>query len=281
MLVKVTSLILIILLLLGAQIESVEGFMTTRQTGSLSTRILNNRERSSRWSNLPSNDYDMEELGVNYIADEEEIPRTMGKALRRFFLGRDLGPISALSIITWLATSRLALTIGFGANDIIAFSCAVVFWWFQEHFLHRRLLHSSFNWLGKEIHQGHHEKPYFHISIDPIELMVGWLAVAHILFRILLPLDMALSATVGYSLAGLGYEWSHYIAHTRVRPPTRFLRTMRDNHMKHHLVDSQYWLAFSLPMIDDIFRTNPDVRDVKKMKLKRKMNKRKQKCIVS
>lgn len=38
---------------------------------------------------------------------------------------------------------------------------------------------------------------------------------------------------------------------------------MRDNHMRHHLVDDGYWFAFSLPLMDDVFGSNPDVREVK------------------
>lgn len=275
MLEKRISQLFIILLVLGTQIESVTGFTTTRHIGSLSKRMADNRKRSRRWSIQPSNDSKIGQSVLNDIAVEEEIPKTMSKALCRFFLGRDFGPISALSCMMGFATYRLALDVDFGAKDVFAFSCAVVFWWFQEYILHQRLLHSRFNWLGKEIHLGHHEKPYFHISIDPVEIMLGWLAIAYVLFRTLLPLDLALSATVGYTLAGLGYEWSHYIAHTRVRPPTTFFRTIRDNHMKHHLIDESHWFAFSLPMLDNIFGTNPDVREVRKRKQKVNTNKSK------
>ena len=34
--------------------------------------------------------------------------------------------------------------------------------------------------------------------------------------------------------------------------------------MRHHLVDDRYWYAFSVPAMDDLFDTNPDVRDVRK-----------------
>mmetsp|Transcript_2126 Transcript_2126/g.3052 ORF Transcript_2126/g.3052 Transcript_2126/m.3052 type:complete len:278 (+) Transcript_2126:108-941(+) len=269
--------IIVIMMLLATLFEPVTGFIPTRQTGPF-PRIMSKREHFRRWSILPLNDCKIGGVLDDNSVVQEEVPNTMVKALRRFFFGRDLGPISALSIMISLATSRFGLAIDLGIKDVFAFSCAVVFWWFQEHLLHDRLLHSSKNWFGKEIHQGHHEKPYFHISIDPVELMLGWLLVAHVVFRMFLPLDLALSATVGYSLAGLGYEWSHYIAHTRVRPPTKFFRSMRDNHMKHHLVDSRYWFAFSLPMIDDAFGTNPDVRDIQKIKGKAK--KRKEACTV-
>jgi hypothetical protein len=140
----------------------------------------------------------------------------------------------------------------------------VIFWWFQEHEMHLHLLHSKFDWMGKRIHEEHHEKPYFHISIDPAGLMIGWLAAVHILFRCILPLPLAVSATLGYGLSGLWYEWAHYIVHTKVRPRHAFWKQMRNHHIHHHLVDDRYWLGFSVPAIDNLFGTNPTIQQVKK-----------------
>ena len=96
---------------------------------------------------------------------------------------------------------------------------------------------------------------------------------------------LCLSATIGYALAGLMYEWSHYIVHTRVKPPSVQSSTptsyslsplkamtstvstlfshMRNNHIRHHLVDDRFWYAFSVPVMDNSFHTNPDVRNVR------------------
>jgi hypothetical protein len=72
-------------------------------------------------------------------------------------------------------------------TDVAAFSTAVVFWWVQEHVLHLHALHSKFDWMGKEIHEGHHANPYFHISIDPAGLMMSWLFTVHLIFCVILP----------------------------------------------------------------------------------------------
>ena len=98
--------------------------------------------------------------------------------------------------------------------------------------------------------------------------MVSWLGAAHVLLRLVLPLPLALSATLGYASAGLFYEWAHYIVHTRVKPPNAFWKRVRDNHIRHHLVDDRYWLSFTLPIVDDIFGTNPSVEDVKRQHAK-------------
>jgi hypothetical protein len=49
-----------------------------------------------------------------------------------------------------------------------------------------------------------------------------------------------------------------------VKPPNAFWKRVRDNHIRHHLVDDRYWLSFTLPLVDDIFGTNPSVDDVKR-----------------
>lgn len=187
---------------------------------------------------------------------DEQVPSQAGDAIIRFFFGPDRGPICVVIILCCMIAWRLNIG-SFGPFDLLAFSTMVVFWWFQEHFLHGRLLHSQWDWMGKEIHRKHHEKPYHHISIDPVGLMLGWFATAHVIFRFLFPLPIAISATLGYASAGLFYEWAHFFVHTRVKPPNTFWKKVRGNHVRHHLTDERYWLSFSVPAIDDIFRTNP------------------------
>lgn len=193
----------------------------------------------------------------------EEVPKTMSQALNRFFIGPDRGPIFVVGLLILFTSWRFMMKPAIEADDALVFVVSIVFWWLQEHVMHERLLHSEFDWVGKGIHEGHHKKPYFHVSIDPAGLILGWLAVAHVALRFLLPLDLAISATIGYAGAGLVYEWAHFIAHTRVKPGSAFWRQVKENHIKHHLVDSRYWFAFSLPAIDDWFGTNPPVHHIK------------------
>lgn len=219
--------------------------------------------------------------------DNENVPSTWNQALARFFLG-DIGPPMVVLSILGFASTRLLLSISnhpipFSMMDVILFATSILFWWIQEYFFHRILLHSPLlNWTGKQIHETHHEKQYFHVSIDPPALLLGWLFTAHFLLKRMLPWHLCLSSTVGYALAGLVYEWSHYIVHTRVKAPlstpssrstpascwtlqywmASLFCQMRDNHIRHHLVDDQYWYAFSVPAMDDVFGTNPNVREL-------------------
>mmetsp|Transcript_12194 Transcript_12194/g.29618 ORF Transcript_12194/g.29618 Transcript_12194/m.29618 type:complete len:100 (-) Transcript_12194:649-948(-) len=88
--------------------------------------------------------------------------------------------------------------------------------------------------------------------------MLGWLVVAHVMLRLMLPLPLALSATFAYAAAGLWYEYLHFIVHTRVRfRPNSYWEKMKSHHSRHHLVNENYWLGFSLPVIDTWMGTNP------------------------
>ena len=141
----------------------------------------------------------------------------------------------------------------------------------KEHIIHDKLLHSNTDWIGKQIHLEHHKKDYFHISIDPPALLIGWLLTAHLLLRLMLPTPLAITATIGYAIAGMGYEWTHYIVHTKVKPKSAFMTKVRDNHLRHHLVDNHYWFAFTLPFVDDLFGTNPTVKEVRRRRSQQKV----------
>ncbi len=221
--------------------------------------------------------------------DKQLIPSTWSQALHHFFL-KDIGPpLVVLTISAFISTRiQLLATTPFSITELSIFSSAILLWWVQEYIFHRVLLHSPFNWIGKSIHATHHDKDYFHISIDPPALLLGWLFTAHFLIKGILPqYHLCLTATIGYSLAGLVYEWSHYIVHTKVKPrlipktcPSykelsfverwivqplmRGYAKTRDNHIRHHLIDDRYWYAFSVVEMDDLFGTNPGVKEVKR-----------------
>ena len=200
----------------------------------------------------------------------DSVPSTWPQALHRFFLG-EIGPPLVVVLIAGFIYTRLQLPIPISLWELAIFAASVVFWCFQEYAFHRILLHSPFDWIGKSIHQTHHDKDYFHISIDPPLLLVGWLFTAHFILKSMLPWHICLSATIGYAFAGLIYEWSHYIVHTKVKVPRKqssvigsifsnLYNQMRDNHVRHHLVNDQYWYSFSVTAMDDMFNTNPSVK---------------------
>jgi len=194
----------------------------------------------------------------------EAVPTNMRDAIRRFFFGKEIGPILVVGSIASFLQTRFALATPLSVADLAVLATSIVFWWVQEHVLHQKALHSNVDWVGKRIHEAHHAKNYFHVSIDSAELIMGWLLTVHLFLRAALPLHLALSATIGYAMAGLFYEWAHYIVHTKVkRKRGSFWAKMRDNHMRHHRINERYWLAFSIPALDDLFGTNPDVKEAR------------------
>ena len=201
-------------------------------------------------------------------------PSTIPEALQLFFLGPEKGPIAIVGLLALIFLWRVQLS-EFSVLDPFLVIAAIMFWWIQEHVLHEKVLHSNTEWIGKQIHRSHHENPYFHISIDPAPLMIGWMIGAHVALRCVLPIPLALSATLGYACAGLVYEWAHFIVHTRVKPPNNYWRRVRDNHIKHHLVDDQYWFSFTVPAMDTLFGTNPSMHEVKRKQVPLKTSERK------
>jgi len=194
----------------------------------------------------------------------EAVPTNMRDAIRRFFFGKEIGPILVVGSIASFLQTRFALATPLSVADLAVLATSIVFWWVQEHVLHQKALHSNVDWVGKRIHEAHHANNYFHVSIDSAELIIGWLLAVHLFLRAVLPFHLALSATIGYAMAGLFYEWAHYIVHTKVkRKRGSFWAKMRDNHMRHHRINEQYWLAFSIPFLDDLFGTNPDVKEAR------------------
>ncbi len=201
------------------------------------------------------------------------IPSTYPEALKRFFLGPDHGPIittfTILSLILYkvssvIDSSSTTLFHNNITNNCIVGSIATLIWLFQEHFLHKHFLHSEFNWIGKEIHDHHHNQPYFHISIDSTPLLIGWLFSTSLVLHFIFPQPLALTGTICYSISGMWYEWIHFLVHTKVRPRSKFMKRVKDNHIRHHLLSDDYWLGFSLPLVDDLFGTNPSVQSVRK-----------------
>lgn len=218
----------------------------------------------------------------------QTVPSTWSRALLIFFLGDNIGPLLVAFTITGFIRARSQLSSEFplSISELLIFVTFTVIWWVQEYIIHRTMLHSSFDWIGKSIHQEHHAKNYFHVSIDPPMLLLGWLFAAHFILRAVIPKwHLCLTATVGYSLAGFVYVWSHYIVHTKVKPHVikvsspayqqlsivqrriiqpimRGYAKMRANHIRHHLINSQHWYAFSVTEMDDLFGTNPSVKDV-------------------
>jgi hypothetical protein len=86
-------------------------------------------------------------------------------------------------------------------------------------------------------HRAHHVDPRsIPLIFIPWKSLAAWvlpltIAVALLAFP---RLTMGLTYLVCIAVAGLGYEWTHYLIHTDYKPKTRLYRAIWRNHRNHH-----------------------------------------------
>jgi len=186
-----------------------------------------------------------------------DLPSSIPEAMKRFFFHKEKGPMLFTMTITFLIGHRVHLDAPFTHRDLAAIMTSIFIGWIQEYLIHHYLLHSTWKWVGQEQHQQHHDHPYLQICIDPPQLILLGLLAANLIFRLTLSPPMAQSATIGYALAGLWYEWMHYVhvVHIKVKPKSKIMKRLRNNHIRHHLIDDGCWFGFSHDLLDMLVGT--------------------------
>jgi len=124
------------------------------------------------------------------LATDFSVPRTLSAALWMFFTHPSI--LLILCGLAGLVAGRFSFSGPSSSLLQIFLECSLVLltivgWILQEWFLHRFLLHSSFDWFGREIHAQHHALPFYHVSIDPPLLVGVWGAIACILGWVFVP----------------------------------------------------------------------------------------------
>ncbi|GMH38805.1 hypothetical protein BSKO_06703 [Bryopsis sp. KO-2023] len=195
--------------------------------------------------------------------EEPRVPTTLSQTLF-VFLSHPTAVlvISALACLGWFRSS-----FDFTAIDPLVVVSVACWWLLQEWIVHKFLLHSPFDWQGRAIHESHHQKPYFHVTVDSPALVGSMMVLSSFLFMGLSKAHpLGITATWTYWCMGLLYEFSHYVAHTRYMPKWERMRRVKINHMMHHSRNKDYWLSFLAPEVDSIFGTSPDPKTVPKSK---------------
>lgn len=192
-------------------------------------------------------------FGRNWRGETKPTPGTLPGVMTTFFSH----PSVLLVLAALAALLPLRTQMPVGLMDLAVGVSTVLIWLLQEWVIHAKLLHSSFDWAGKRIHEAHHKEDYFHISIDPPWLIASAMTLAAAVFTVLLPPAPALTATVVYFIMGLLYEFNHYAVHTRYAPTSALAKRIRRHHMLHHNRNFNHWLSFTAPAVDDLFGTNP------------------------
>jgi len=184
----------------------------------------------------------------------EVVPRTLNDCVRLFasYSSPRLIAAGILLLVAARAQSPVSL------QDLLVVMTVAAFWALQEWALHAKALHSDFDWFGRTIHTSHHEKPYHHVSIDGPDLVLGMMGLSFCVFWLLFGGSAtSLTASATYFTCGLLYEWTHFIVHTHYVPTSKLGRHVRQHHMQHHCRNEDFWLAFTVPAIDQLFRTAP------------------------
>ncbi len=86
---------------------------------------------------------------------------------------------------------------------------------------------------GRDLHEDHHNAPYFHVCIDGVELVAPVMALAALAFGAAFHGAPALgrTATLAYWASGLAYLWTHFFVHLPIAPRSRYAQAVRRHHM--------------------------------------------------
>lgn len=190
----------------------------------------------------------------------QPVPRTMEQAMTTFFVHPS--PVSVVLGLVALLAARCQYHYASWWELPVA-GCVVGTWLVQEWLVHRKLLHSTFAWFGRDIHIKHHNAAYFHVSIDGPELILPAQILVFALFWTMFE-DKAysLTACATYYMMGLLYLWTHFLVHTHVVPRSDLGRRIRRHHIRHHCHSEDFWLSFLAPAVDTLFGTNAEPRSV-------------------
>jgi hypothetical protein len=111
-------------------------------------------------------------------------------------------------------------------------------------------------------HRAHHVNPRsIPLIFIPWKSLATWvLPLAVGISLLAFPrVGMGLTFLVCIAVAGLGYEWTHYLIHTDYKPKTAAYRSIWRNHRNHHYKNEHYWFTVtSSGTADRVLQTYPD-----------------------
>lgn len=173
-----------------------------------------------------------------------------------------------ISLFVLAAVGLRASLGGWQLADGLMLLFGIAIWPFLEWFLHKYALHiKPRKILGRRVdpefarvHRAHHREPWrpelivlpppVHLVIGPSLLALAWWATPD--------KALAMSGLVGYGLAALNYEWTHFMVHTRIQPRNRYYQGLFRAHRMHHFRNENYWYGFTLTSVDRLLGTGPE-----------------------
>ena len=191
--------------------------------------------------------------------------RTHRQAIREFFSHKSPKALAKIAATSWAARLFLGPP---GPRDLVAAAAAIAVWPIQEWVAHKYLLHIEPREIAgiridptfAKAHRDHHAEPRdIEMTLLPPYVIRDSLPFAAGVWLLAFgPSRAAVTGMATYSTMALFYEWTHFIVPTNVKPLTAYGERVRRNHRLHHFRHENYWFAFTLPLIDRLFGTDPD-----------------------
>ncbi len=209
---------------------------------------------------------DIEQLSVGASA-----PATFGATMCALY--SHASPIILTGLVVGLFCFRLYLG-NWGWADLVAPLVIFSGWPFLEWVIHKYLLHARprkvfgipLDLRVSRMHRSHHQDPSdlrdITINLEVFPTVVPLIiALAYWLFP---SMELATGALTMYFLLALNYEFTHFVAHVRWRPPTAYYQRRQRWHRLHHYRDEKKWWGVSMGLGDVVLGTAPDVKDVQR-----------------
>ncbi len=190
----------------------------------------------------------------------------MKKLYKDFFFHFDITVLFSVLILNagYLLWQRINLSV------VLVFLFGMIFFSFSEYLTHRFLFHIKspknpflLN-LIKRLHYDHHVDPKnLHLLFLPI-----WYSLPNFLILCIIFYLSTSMLTRTFAFGGglismlLLYEWKHYVAHTSIKPKTKFGKNIKKLHLLHHYKNENYWFGVSSPYVDVLFGTLKQEKDV-------------------
>lgn len=172
-------------------------------------------------------------------------------------------------IIAPLFLAFVALRLWYGAwtwGDVVVVAALIGMQPFVEWLIHVYVLHWKPKLLwGKKLdplaarkHREHHRDPkQVEWIFIPMVVLFELIPALLLLYFLLLPDALALTASAAALGMLLTYEWTHYLIHSRYQPRSRVYRYVWRAHRLHHFKNEHYWFGVTMHLGDHVLGTFP------------------------
>ncbi|CAM3313068.1 sterol desaturase family protein [Paenibacillus lupini] len=192
----------------------------------------------------------------------------MGKKglYREYFLHTDI----MIMTVVLIGLCGLAVYERLTFYSLLFFLIGLIGFMFSEYLTHRFFFHLKapknplFLKFLKRLHYDHHTDPHdLKLLFLPVWYSLPNLGAFALLFYLVTGMiDLTFAFAAGLVAMLLVYEWKHYVAHRPIQPKSKFWKWNKRMHLLHHFKNENYWYGVSTPLVDALFGTLKDEKDV-------------------